>query len=169
MTTRQPGDGHDHSWAEGVEEARACCPDLNPGLAGTGIRCPGASGGLPLADGTIQALAHLLAGTLRAGRPEAEGLVRRAARDLAEGLGIDQDATLAEVEASLRTALGMPAREGLPDCDRCGTSLGITADGLCTSCAATVMLGTILHPEQGLEDDDEDDDDWDGEEDYEDE
>jgi hypothetical protein len=38
---RRPGDRHDHSWAEDAEEAWACCPDLNPGLAGTGIRCPG--------------------------------------------------------------------------------------------------------------------------------
>jgi hypothetical protein len=121
---------------------------------------------LPWADGTVQALAHLLAGTLRAERPEAGGLVRRAARDLSEGLGIDPAATLAEAEAALRTALGMPPREGLPDCNACGQSLGITPDGLCSSCAATVMLQTVLHPGEalGLEDDD-----WDGEEDYEDE
>jgi hypothetical protein len=33
--------GHDHSWAEDMDEVRACCPGFNPGLAGTGIRCPG--------------------------------------------------------------------------------------------------------------------------------
>lgn len=32
---------HDHSWAEDMDEVRACCPDYNPLLAGTGIRCPG--------------------------------------------------------------------------------------------------------------------------------
>lgn len=124
----------------------------------------------PWADGTVCGLAHLLAGTLRDDRPEPPALVRRSALDLAQGLGIDPAATLAKVEAALRTALGMPPREGLPDCNACGQSLGITADGLCTSCAATVMLGTILHPEQalGLEDDDEDDD-WDDEEDHDDE
>jgi hypothetical protein len=41
MTTQA---GHDHSWAEDVDEVRACCPDFNPGLAGTGIRCPGDHG-----------------------------------------------------------------------------------------------------------------------------
>jgi hypothetical protein len=35
---------HDHSWAEDMDEVRACCPDYNPGLAGTGIRCPGDPG-----------------------------------------------------------------------------------------------------------------------------
>lgn len=39
---RRPGNNHDHSWAEDISEVRACCPDYNPDLAGTGIRCPGA-------------------------------------------------------------------------------------------------------------------------------
>lgn len=38
---RKPGEGHDHSWAADVGEATALCPDLNPRLKGTGIRCPG--------------------------------------------------------------------------------------------------------------------------------
>ena len=33
--------GHDHSWAEDMDEVRACCPSHNPLLAATGIRCPG--------------------------------------------------------------------------------------------------------------------------------
>jgi hypothetical protein len=38
------GAAHDHSWAADVEEVAANCPDFNPGLKGTGIRCPGEAG-----------------------------------------------------------------------------------------------------------------------------
>jgi hypothetical protein len=39
--SRKPGEGHDHSWAEDMDDVRAGCPDYNARLAGTGIRCPG--------------------------------------------------------------------------------------------------------------------------------
>jgi hypothetical protein len=44
----QADTAHDHSWAQDMEEVAANCPDYNPDLKGTGIRCPGdpaASGG----------------------------------------------------------------------------------------------------------------------------
>jgi hypothetical protein len=53
-----PGAGHDHSWAVDMDEVTACCPDLNPALAGTGIRCPG--------DPSAEVAAHLAADPARA-------------------------------------------------------------------------------------------------------
>lgn len=41
VSRKGPAAAHDHSWAEDMDEVEALCPDHNPALAGTGIRCPG--------------------------------------------------------------------------------------------------------------------------------